>query len=355
MAALLDTARYAAANAQVRALYTRMVDPFLWRQILDAPDVAAISTLLQQTGWGEEPAPDGQQPRAAELERGLWRQLARLSLRPSNLIAGTPRDLLVWYWRRFEIDNFKTVLRSIHYQEPWSRAEAIIVDLGDLTPISWRALAESDSVQAMVDRLQEGPYKRALDQAMPRYQREHSLFVLEASLDLAYGHRLRSLISSLHGRDRGEAEAYLGFQLDVQNLLWAYRYRIFARLSPEEILNYTLHRGLRVDADIVRRIALGAPLVETVHALWGDRLPGMDQLQALPEREALTRLEVNCERYLADRARHARGGYPLHLGTLLAYLILLEAETQDLTTIIEGRSFGWPMERIQPFLIGNRG
>jgi vacuolar-type H+-ATPase subunit C/Vma6 len=81
----------------------------------------------------------------------------------------------------------------------------------------------------------------------------------------------------------------------------------------------------------------------------------MDQLQALPEREGLTRLEVNSQRYLVDRARHARGGYPLHLGTLLAYLILLEAETQDLTTIIEGRSFAWPMERIQPFLIGNRG
>ena len=355
MAALLDTVRYAAANAQVRALYTRMAGPFLWRQFLDAPDIAAFSTLLQQAGWGEELALDGQQQRAVELERGLWRRLASLSLLPSKLISGNPRALLVWYWRRFEIDNLKTVLRSVHFQEPWSVVEPIIADLGELTAISWRALAQSGSVPAMVDRLKEGPYRQALDQAMPRYQREHSLFVLEVSLDLAYGRRLRGLIDSLHGRDRREAESYLGFQLDARNLLWAYRYRTFAQLSPEEILNYTLHRGLRVDANVVREIALGAPLVETVRTLWGDRLPGMAQLQDLPERQALTRLEVNCQRYLAERARQARGGYPLHLGTLLAYLVLLEAETQDLTTIIEGRSFAWPMERIQPFLVGNRG
>jgi hypothetical protein len=41
----------------------------------------------------------------------------------------------------------------------------------------------------------------------------------------------------------------------VQNLLWAYRYKIYGRMTPEEIINYTLHH-----ADTVRRVAPGSPL-----------------------------------------------------------------------------------------------
>ena len=355
MSVLLDTPRYAAANAQVRALSTHLLDPMLRRQILEAPDVPTIFSLLQQAGIQAESINTGEKAQTTAIERRLRQRLARLSRLPAQLIAGRPRTLLVWYWRRFEIDNLKTVLRASHYQKPWAAVASGLIDLSPYSAIAWQSLAEAGSIGALIDRLPVDAYRHALAAAMPRYQRERSLFVLEASLDLMYGRRLAAHIAALHGRDRQEAESYLGFQLDAQNLLWAYRYRIFAQLSPEEILNYTLHRRVRVNADVVRDIALGAPLRETVRSLWGDSLPGSAALGELPDRQALSELELACRRYLAEEVRRAGRGYPLHLGALLAFLIRLEMETQDLTAIIEGRSSNWPSERIRSFLIGDWG
>ena len=97
-----------------------------------------------------------------------------------------------------------------------------------------------------------------------------------------------------------------GAWVDAQNLLWAYRYRLYARLSPEEILNYTLQRNLRVNADVVRAIALGAPLLEVVRSIWHGRLAGLDALADLPEQEALPRLELLFQRHFYALAQRTR-------------------------------------------------
>lgn len=354
MTALLDTARYAAANAQVHALYTRMIDPFLWRRLLDAPDVPTLAALLQQAGIGHDDGVRGEDVDAASLERRLWTRLATLAWKPARLLNGNARDLLQWYWRRFELDNLKTILRAVHYGKAWSTVAPILIDLAGHSALPWRTLAEAGSVSALIDRLPDGSYARALDHARERYQREQSLFVLEAALDLMYSRRLQKLIEALHGRDRREADTYLGFQLDAQTLLWAYRFRDYAHLSPEEILNYTLHQGLRVDAEVVRAIALGAPLAATVHTVWGDRLLDAAVAEAPESGDPLASLELACMRHVVGQATHARGGYPLHLGTLLAFLVLLQAETQDLIAIIEGCAVGWPPARIRPYLVEAR-
>jgi V/A-type H+-transporting ATPase subunit C len=353
MAALLDVPQYAAANAQVSSLFARLIDPFLRRQILDAPDIATTATLLEQTDYVAENTSQAAELNLAAIERQLRSRLARLSLVPARLISGKAHDLLIWHWRRFELDNLKTVLRMVHYQAPGATIEPAMLDLIAPAGSQWKMLAESGSIAALADHLPDGPNKRVLLQALPRYQRERSLFVLEVSLDLAHGKRMYEFIDTLRGRDRQDAEASLGFQLDVQNLLWAYRYRIYAQLAPEEILNYTIHHRRRVSVDVIRKIALGAPLAEMAQMLWGDRLPSVAALLNLPERQALAHLELDSQRYLIEQARRMRGGYPLHLGRLLAYLILIEAEIQDLIAIFEGHAIGWPAERIRKYLIGS--
>jgi V/A-type H+-transporting ATPase subunit C len=198
-------------------------------------------------------------------------------------------------------------------------------------------------------------YARALEPAMERYGREGELFVLEVALDLAYYRRLLRLLDSLAGRDRRDAGRFVGTLIDGHNLLWAFRYRVYFDLSPEEILNYTLQRRLRVDAAMVREIALGASLPEATRAVWNDRLPDLERLEELPPAEALPELELIVRRYLYTLAQRALEGYPFHLGTILAYTVLLESDVQDLIAIAEGKAANWSAEQIRPTLIGSRG
>jgi V/A-type H+/Na+-transporting ATPase subunit B len=140
--------------------------------------------------------------------------------------------------------------------------------------------------------------------------------------------------------------------IDFRNLLWAYRYRIFFKMAPETILSYTVPEGGCVNVRVIQRVATGAPPLEIVRELWGDALPGMERIEDIPARDAVVELEIIFRRYLYREATEMLTGYPLHLGTALAYILLLEAEVDDLIALMEGRINGWSVNRIRSNLIG---
>ena len=243
----------------------------------------------------------------------------------------------------------------MHHQTPPSQVESALIPLAPGTKVPWSSLAGASSIPALVERLAGTWYGRVLRQALDQYTQQQSICPLEVALDLAYYGELLAHIDHLHGDDHTDAAQFLGAWVDSQNLLWAYRFRLNADLSAEEILNYTLQRRLRVNAEVVRAIALGAPLVETVQTLWSGRLSAVDTLAGLPEPEALPQLELIFQRYFYDLAQRMRAAFPLRLALILAYEFLLEYEVRDLTAVLEGKTFGWSGARIQPYLVGARG
>ena len=180
-------------------------------------------------------------------------------------------ELVAWYNQRFEIENLKTVLRAVHYGLDRSRARASLIPLR-ATRWRWEALVEAGSIPAVIDQIRESPYARPLEHAMERYQQEQRLFYLEIAVDLFYFQKLVRLIESQSGREAADARRFLGRWIAVQNLLWAYRYRIYGRMTPEEIINYTLHRAFAAGLDTVRRVALG------LAARGGSRAVGLPNL-----------------------------------------------------------------------------
>jgi V/A-type H+-transporting ATPase subunit C len=190
------------------------------------------------------------------------------------------------------------------------------------------------SIAAVIDQIRESPYARPLENAIERYEQEGRLFYLEIALDLFYFQKLVRLIESQSGADAADARRFLGRSIAVQNLLWAYRYRIYGRMTPEEIINFTLHRAFAAGLDTVRRVALGSPLDVEAARLGFHITPGLSEV------EGLTEIEVLAER---ERFRYATATLrrPLfQLRAALAYLWLLEAEVRDLAVIREGKLAG---------------
>ena len=356
MTALVQAARHSAANARVRALLSNLIPAQQWTSLIEAADLASLVALLRGTWYGPAlPAPGDAEPNVIQVERALASHLAAAARLPLSQLQGSPLDLLDWYWRRFELDNLKTVLRAVHHQSPPDQARNALTALGSASALSWADLAATGSIPALVERLAGTWYGRVLRTALDQYGRQRSVFPLEVALDLAYYAGLLDRIDRLRGADHADAVSFLRAWVDAQNLLWAYRYRLYARLSPEEIINYTLQSHLRVNVDVVRAIALGAPLLDVVRSIWHTRLPDLEPLVDLPEDEMLPRLELIFQRHFYALAQRARAAYPLRLASVLSYEFLLDAELRDLIVIVEGKSFAWPGERIRPYLVGERG
>lgn len=348
--------QYPAAQASIRAGMSQLLPARTWPLLLNALSLEAIVEILNDTSYRD--VLSGLPLSIEDIERNLQGRAARLFHMPIKFLSGGVQDLVDWLWRHYEVDNLITLVRAIHHGETAARIRSSLVPLETGTDLNWHAMSLADSLETLLDWLNGSHngqfYAAALNQAFGEYQRQNNVFILEIALYLAYYNRLVRLMENLGGDDGRDARTFIGTILDGRNLLWAYRYHAFFGLSAEEILGYTLHRATRVNAGVVRRIAMGAPLVETVEQIWDGRLLGTDRLAKLPLIEALVELEIGLQRYLHHLARQTLQKFSFRLEGILGYIIIVETEIDDIVTMIEGAFYGWSGERIRPFLIGLR-
>jgi V/A-type H+-transporting ATPase subunit C len=306
---------------------SRFVARETWPRLLESGPAATVPWL--RSTWVA--------PAVTDDGRILWRDLrgevASAEQTLGRFLPRSTRPLIAWYNRRFEIENLKTVLRAIHYGVERPRARLALIPLRS-SRCRFDEWLEAGSIAALINQMKPSSYARPLEQAVERYQQERRSFYLEVAVDLFYFRRLVRLIELQKNREASDARSFLGRWIAIQNLLWAYRYRIYARMSPEEIINYTLHSAFATGLETVRRVALGAPLEGEARRL------GFVLSSGLSEIEALTELEL-----LAERERYRQAALVINrplfsLGGVLAYLSLLESQVRDLMVIAEGKRIG---------------
>jgi len=349
----LDAVTYSAANARLRGQRAKLLDGEVWRDLLASKDYAAALDVLRRTAVGQVlSAQDVAHLTVEDVERHLYARLADSHLRAMAFLRGPRRDLLVVLWQRFELNNLKALFRGLEQQMDIGRLRRYLTPLGDFSTLPWDALMHERTVVGLIDLLRETHYINPLRNALPMYQRDGSLFGLEVALDIRYYRDLAAAVNKLHGSDHREARRVVGTRIDLLNVSWAYRFREYYKLSPEEIVNYTLWRTFRTDTALVRRIAMGADPRQVLRDLLGSDVD-VEQIGDWEEDSArgLIKLEMALDRYYYRTALRESAGYPFRLGVILGYLGLLQYEARDLVTLLEGKTMGWDAARIREHLI----
>jgi len=341
---------YAALSARVRAMYASLLSAQDFARLSEVPDLPALVTQLKQTAYA---------PYVEALkEKDLTPQKVDLAIKGRladsyySVIQMAPvhaRSLLKQLYQYFEVQNLKAILRAISTDPTWERVQDVLFPMGNMTVLPAQAMLDSGSVGAAIELLQGTQYYETLSFAMKRYSAEQNLFALEVALDLYYWRQLWAEAKKLQGQDREQALRIIGSLMDVNNLMWVIRYKVYHQLSEEEIINYTLPFGYRVRDEDVRAIAAGADLPMVV----GRVFPGIPDLNALLEepRRGLPQLEVILKRRLMEQCLAAFIGNPFHIGVPLAFLVLSNLEVQDLTVLIEAKSSGMPADEYLPFIL----
>ncbi|MBN1312444.1 MAG: V-type ATPase subunit [Anaerolineae bacterium] len=345
---------YAYTHARVRAMYSTLLSPHQWAKLYDAADFDILTAMLKETGY----APyimvraAGRKPTPRWVIYQTKRRMADAYMTVFRSVPARNYSLLVQLYRRFEIDNLKAVLRGIETGASWDSVLYVLFPLGEATALPARTMLEGGSVPAAIEHLRRTPYYNTLSHALRRYTAEQSLFPLEVALDLSYWRTLWHEVNQLSRQDQAHALPIVGALLDMNNLMWAIRYREYHHLSEEEIINYTLPSGYRVRDEDIRAIAAGADIAQIVTKIYPE-LANVDALLREPE-SGLPALELQLQMQLAEQCRRAFIGYPFHIGIPLAYLVLTELESQDLTVIVEAKSAQMPAERFRSqLLMGN--
>lgn len=349
---------YAAISARVRAMYADLLTPQDWARLNDSPDFSTLFSALKATAYG--PYLEGLKDKEINTRRAIYqvkRKLADAYYSVTQMAPENTRPLLKQLYRYYELGNLKAVLRALVTVPSWNTEETTLWDrvrdvlspLGEGSILPAQAMIESGSIGAAVDLLRGTPYEESLSFAMKRYSAEQNLFPLEVALDLAHWRRLWAEAKKLTGQDREQATKIIGALLDMNNLMWAIRYKVYHRLSEEEIINYTLPFGFRVQDSDIRAIAAGADIAAIINRIY----PGIPDVNVLLEnpQNGLPKLEVLLKRQLIRQCLAAFVGNPFHIGIPLAFLILSDIEVQDLIVLIEAKSSNMPEDEYRPFLL----
>ena len=341
---------YAAISARVRAMYSSLLSPQDLAKLSDSPDFSSLITQLKNTVY----APYLEDLKDKDLTPGrvdskIKGRLADFYYSVIHMSPEHARPIIKQLYRYFEVQNLKAVLRGIVTDPSWERVHNVLFPMGTMTVLPAQAMVEAGNVSAAVELLQGTMYYETLSFAMKRYSAEQSLFPLEVALDLYYWRQLWQEAKKLQGQDRDQALRIVGSLMDMNNLMWVIRYRVYHQLSEEELINYTLPFGYHVrDAD-VRAIAAGADLAAVVGRVY----PGIPDVNMLLEepRSGLPQLEQQLKRHVMKQCLAAFTGNPFHIGLPLAFLVLGDLEIQDLTVLIEAKSSQMSDEEFRPYLI----
>lgn len=351
----IEAVAYASASARVAGLKAQLLRSQDWDALLSADSQPRVFDVLRSTPYARVlRAGESSEPNIESLERRLLGLAADNVVHAMSQVRGAARNLLLTWWAHFELENLKAVFRGVEQGLSPAQMREYLIPLGNRSRIDWEALLHERSVAALVERMAGTHYINPLRNALHLYTRYGTLFPLEVAMDVRYYRDIPAAIKHLGAGDRGIATRLLGTRLDILNILWAFRYRIYYQLSAEEIINFTIWHTVHTDVTLIQTIATGAPIRDVVEQIWGRDVIDLDAVaQARDEAAQLPLLELALHRYWHSLAKRAMTGYPFGLGLILGYLIVQEIEVHDLVTAVEAKGLGWGRERITQRLIGS--
>ena len=344
-------------NAKTRILYSQLLSPGELAALGEATGLAVLLETLKRTAYGHElDSLKDREPTKEAITQALKSQLAATYQSVMQTATNPARRIIVQLYRRHELNNLKALLRGLAVGSGpgsqgglWNRVAMLLFPYGPRTVLPAARMIESGSVAAAVELLRGTAYYEVLSSALKRYNTEQSLFPLEVALDLHYWRRLWQETLNLQGLDQSQAMRIIGSLLDMTNLMWAIRYRVYQQLSEEELINYTLPFGYRVRDQDVRGLAAGADIGAIVARLY----PTVQDAPALlaEPRRGLPLLEAELKRHVIRQCEAAFVGNPFHVGVPLAYLVLHDLEVQDLVLFLEAKDSGLAADSYLPFVL----
>lgn len=346
---ILRVWRYAYGGAKVMALKSSLLTPEDYHFLLRSRHLDDFLGYLLTTAYGEVLKQwDWQAPEAeTEFSRRLYGELAQAFSKVGRGLRKRERLFIQVLAQRLVAENLKVALRALHQGLAAEQAARLLLPVEKLSPLNFRELLHLGTVNALVDYLAPTPWGPPLARGLPRYLREGSLFPLEMSLDLWVCQYILAGRENLSRRDRRLSDRLLGVQADINNIVWAGRFREIYGFPGEEIYQYLLEAGSLGEPRRRHDLAFAPNLAAMLDLLprrpYGELLAGAPDLAAVEERLA---------RHWVKTLEKVLILPPFQIGLPITFLFLKELEIRNLITLVTGMILRIPPDRLSPLLRG---
>ncbi len=247
---------------------------------------------------------------------------------------------------RYEIEDLKLYLRAISRKEDIGHIKELMIYAGIYSSLDHEALSSSDNLEELMENLKDTIYYDILRPYLAE-DSEKRLFYMEMKLDGLYFKLLSDQGKKLDNEDRKIFTELLGKNIDLLNLQWIYRGLRFYKLSPEELINYTLHNGHYLNYKRIKELCYSdneSQLIEKMlDSRYGFLFDNKNTLEMFMERRI--------ERYLYFLLLEYKRQQKLNIIESVVYIHLLEYEMRDVFSILEAIRYGLSEDDVKRFLV----
>ncbi|KQC04453.1 MAG: ATP synthase subunit C [Methanoculleus sp. SDB] len=283
------------------------------------------------------------------VEVALSWNLAKEYQKILEITPGALHQFMQSYLRRWDIQNFLTILRGKQQGVSAGRIKEVLIPAGKLNRAFLDRLLAEDSVERIADAMKGKRLYPVLERELPGALETGSFAQLENELYKGFYNEL--LIDAKSGVKGGFAFlAYIRLEIDFMNVQNLFRLRSG---TVEGDIRTLMIPGGSFSIDELQRIAAienAGDFIDAVQKKGGlQSVTGL--LEDIRNHRPIHEIEIELTRIMLAEMERLSKRYPFSICPVLVYLEKKKYEVQNLRSLARGKEAHLPTERIQSYLV----
>lgn len=323
---------YAAINSKIKAMQRKFLTKEQYKKIIKCENYEQVLNFLNnETEYGQLlKGYNLQEMHRGKLEHILMKNYIENFQKIIHFFNGEYKKFLKAMFMRFQLEDVRYIIRGKYTGRQNNDLNALITYDSPLNDLNFDKMLAATSMNEVMNALEGTNYYKYLKGIVDKSD-EETLFRIEVTLDFMYYSYLQKAIDKLNNKDREIMHEIAGTYVDLLNLQFIYRGKKYYKLSPEEILNYTLPDGFNINIDKLKRLCYANDIDKFQKVLldtkYGKFIKYSVREDYLVERDILSYIS---SMHLKNKKEHNS-----NISTVVAYLELALIEIKNITSLIE--------------------
>ncbi len=246
-------------------------------------------------------------------------------------LSGYERDIFIYWIRRFELKNIKTILRGKSLQRSKEEVLSELTPLGHFAILPIDDLLNADNIPDILILLEKTPFASIARYGSKSFEQKQDVFTIETAINHQYFTGLNVQLKALSDEEQSLLQPLLGRIIDQTNLIWLLRYRLSYHLSPSHSYFLLVSGGLYLNSKVLVRLSQIKKL-DQIFSLLPDEISLL-----IKDCDSVHQIELSLEKDIIQYASSMLKESVFSLTHAFAYLVLREKQLSQLHALFKGK------------------
>jgi V/A-type H+/Na+-transporting ATPase subunit C len=246
-------------------------------------------------------------------------------------LTGFERDFFIYWMRRFELQNIKTILRGKSLQRPKNKILSELTPLDNFSTLPIDELLNADNIPEILTQLEKTPYAAIARYGSENFDKKQDVFTIETAINHQYFTGLKYQFNMINDDDKCLLQPILGRIIDQTNLIWLLRYRLKYNLSSSHTYFLLISGGLYLNSNYLILLSQ----IEKLEQIFPILPPQINLL--LNDADSIHKIELILEKDINRAARLLLKSNSFSFAHAFTYLLLREKQLSQLHALLKGK------------------